>query len=133
MDHFPKKIKTFLWEHNLGAINTANHLQRHMPSVYTSPSWCHMCHKYTESAAHLLSIVLLTCSFGIPHCKPSVGRLSFHIKCSTNSLPCWLVILFLDLFLDYYTLSTALYWCKTQPPFNHLSLSYLVSNWKLQL
>lgn len=32
-----------------------------------------------------------------------------------------------DRFLDF-TLSTVLYWCKSKQLFNHLTLSYLVSN-----
>lgn len=58
-DQYPKKVKIFLWELSLGAINTTDRLQRRMPYMYLSPSWCHMCCQHVESPPHLFA----HCSF----------------------------------------------------------------------
>lgn len=38
MTYFPKKIKIFLWELNLDAVNTVDCLQHRMPYMSISPS-----------------------------------------------------------------------------------------------
>ena len=53
MDHFPKKIKIFLWELSHEAINTTDHLQHCMPYMSLSLSWCIMCCANAKSHAHL--------------------------------------------------------------------------------
>ena len=53
MDHFLKKINTFLWELGHKAMNIVNRLQQHMPYMSLSPSWCIMCGTNVETPAHL--------------------------------------------------------------------------------
>lgn len=56
-DRYPKKIKYFMWELSLGAMDTVDWLQRRMP--YYVPFWCIMCQYHDESPAYLF----MHCSF----------------------------------------------------------------------
>lgn len=65
-DKYPKKIKNFLGELRLGAINMADRLQRPMPYMVLSPSWCIMCKSNVETPCHLFMQVHLVFVFGLP-------------------------------------------------------------------
>ena len=58
LDHCPKKIKKFLSELGLGAINTGSSPVSYALYVYLS-SWCIMCQKHVETPTHLF----VHCSF----------------------------------------------------------------------
>lgn len=42
MDHYPKKIKDFLWELNLGVVNIVDRLQRRMLYMSLSILVCYV-------------------------------------------------------------------------------------------
>lgn len=74
MEHYPKKIKIFLWELSLGAINTADSLQHRMLYMSISPSWCVLCQSHFESLLVYLCIVLLPLIFVILFWMPLIGH-----------------------------------------------------------
>lgn len=50
---YPEKIKIFLWERSLRAINTKDVLRRHMPFMALSPAWCSLWQAVDESLSHI--------------------------------------------------------------------------------
>lgn len=80
MDHYPKNIKPFLWEHSLSVVNTVGRPKCCMPYMPISPSWCVMCQIHSKSPTHLF----MHCSFASQLWNIILDAFDWSLACFDN-------------------------------------------------